>query len=137
MVAKVRNLRTSYIDSQFHVVFNDLFQIIFSLGDNDMVIDTICNQLFESNWDVNAEDEFSVDGVLIYSPPLLDEVWLSEPEHQDRREKMHTQCHQHEEYQCIQFVVSHCPCLLLFLVLWLFQMMILVLILHLMLRCKN
>ena len=34
-----------------------------------------------------AEDEFSVNGELIYSPPPLDEVWLSEPEHQDKRER--------------------------------------------------
>ena len=39
-----------------------------------MVVDAICNQLFESNQDVYAEDKFSVDGELIYSPPPLNEV---------------------------------------------------------------
>ena len=63
------------------------FKTIFSLGDNDMVVDAICSQLFESNWDVYAEDELSVDWELIYSPPPLDKVWLSESECQDGRNR--------------------------------------------------
>ena len=98
LVAHVRNLRTSYISPQFHVVFDDLFQTVFSLGYNNIVVDAICNQLFENNWDIYDEDEFSVDEELIYSLPPLDEVGLSEPEH----EKMQAQCCQNEECQCIQ-----------------------------------
>ena len=33
-----------------------MFQIVFSLGDNDMLVNAVCNQLFESNWNVYAED---------------------------------------------------------------------------------
>ena len=79
-MANVRNIRTSYVSPQFHVIFDDLFQTIFSLDDNDMIVDAICNQLFESNWDIYAEDEFSVDEELIYSLPPLDDVRLSELE---------------------------------------------------------
>ena len=71
---------------------------VFNLGENYMVVDAIFNQLFESKHDVYAEDEFSVDGELIYSLPPLDEVWLSEPEDHDRREKMHAQHCRHEEH---------------------------------------
>ena len=67
----VRNLKTSYVSSQFHAVFNDLFQTTFSLGDYDIVLDAICTQLLKNNWDV-TEDEFSMDGESIYSPPLVD-----------------------------------------------------------------
>ena len=56
LVVNVRNLRTSYFNPQFHIVFDDLFQIIFSFGDNDIILDALCNQLFESNWGVYAED---------------------------------------------------------------------------------
>ena len=80
LVATVRNLRTSYVSPQFHVVFDDFSQTVFSLGDNDVVVDAICNQLFESNWGVYAENEFGVDGILIYYPPPLDKACLSEPE---------------------------------------------------------
>ena len=30
-----------------------------------------------------AEEEYDEDGFLIYKPPPLDEVWLSEPKHCD------------------------------------------------------
>ena len=85
LVVNVRNLRTNSVSPQFHVVFDGHFQIVFSSGENDMVVNAICNYLIESNQDVFAEDEFSVDGKY--------EVQLSEPEHQNRREKMQTQCH--------------------------------------------
>ena len=39
LVMNARNLQTGYIIFLFHVVFDDLFQAIFSLGDNDMVYD--------------------------------------------------------------------------------------------------
>ena len=72
-----------------------------------MVVDAICNQLFESNWDIYAEDELSLDGEMIYSPPSLDDVWLSEPEHQERSEKMQVKHCWHEECQCIQAFTVH------------------------------
>ena len=65
---------------QFHVVFDDLFRTVFSSGDNDEVIDAICNNLFETNREVYAEDEFDADRNLIYHPLPLDEVWLFESE---------------------------------------------------------
>ena len=109
LVMNVRNLRTGYVSPQFHVVFDDLFHTNFSSGDNDIVIDAICNQLFKSNHDVYAEDEFIVNGEFIYFLPFLDVVWLSEPELQDREEKMHAQCHQYEECQCIQICSTPLP----------------------------
>ena len=51
-----------------------------------MVVNVICNELFGSNGDLYANDEFSVDGETIYSPSPLDEVWLSKPEHWDRKD---------------------------------------------------
>ena len=73
---------------QFHVVFDDLFQTVFSSGDNNTVIDAICNNLFETNREVYAEDEFDADENLVYRPPPLDEVWLDESERQDRRDQL-------------------------------------------------
>ena len=103
LVANVRNLRTGYVSPQFLVEFDDLFQTVFSLGDNNIVADTICKQLFGSNWNIYAKDVFSVDGELIYSLPPSDEVWLSEPECWDRREKVQAKHCQHEECLFIQF----------------------------------
>ena len=35
------------------------FKTIFNSGENDLLVDAICNYLFESNQDVYFEDEFS------------------------------------------------------------------------------
>ena len=56
LVTHDRSLRTVYVIPKFLVVFDELFQIVFSLGDNDMLVNAVCNQLFESNWNVYAED---------------------------------------------------------------------------------
>ena len=38
-----------------------------------------------------VEEEYDDDGVLIYEPPPLDEVWLSEPERRDRQDALRRQ----------------------------------------------
>jgi hypothetical protein len=91
LVANVRNLSTGFVSPQYHVVFDDLFQTVFRSGDNDPVVDEICNNLFEYNRDVYAEDEFDSDGNLVYRPPPLDEVWLDESERRDRRDRLRRQ----------------------------------------------
>ena len=58
LVANVQNLSTGFVSPQDHVVFDDMFQTVYSSGDNDVVVDEICNNLFEFNQDVFAEDEF-------------------------------------------------------------------------------
>ena len=74
------------MSTQYHVVFDDLFQTVGSSEHNDVVMDEICNNLFEFNQDVFAEDEFDADGLLLYRPPPLDEVWLDESERRDHRD---------------------------------------------------
>ena len=59
---------------QFHVVFDDLFQTVFSSGKDDVLVDRICNELFRYNRDVYAEDKFDSAGNLVYCPPPLDEL---------------------------------------------------------------
>ena len=91
LVANVRHLTTGFVSPQYHVVFDDLFETVFSSGYDDALVDTICNNLFEYNRDVYAEEEFDSSGNLIYHPPPLDEVWLDEPERRDRRERLRHQ----------------------------------------------
>ncbi len=54
---------------QYHVVFDDLFQTVFSPGNDGVLVDRICNELFEYNRDVYAEDEFDSVGNPVYRPP--------------------------------------------------------------------
>ncbi len=75
----MRNLSTGYISTQYHLVFDNLFETVIFQGDNDNVIDGIYNDLFECNRDWYAVEEYD-DGKLIYRPPPLDDVWLDEHE---------------------------------------------------------
>ena len=82
-VALVRNLHTGYISPQYHVVFDDKFETVFSGGKSEEEMDKICQKLFDGERENYVEEEYDSDGVLIYEPPPLDEVWLSEPERRD------------------------------------------------------
>jgi hypothetical protein len=73
-VANVRHLSTGYVAPQFYVVFDDLFETVICNGDNDAVINSICDGLFNQNRELYIEDEFNNDGLLVYKPPPLHEV---------------------------------------------------------------
>jgi hypothetical protein len=77
-VANVRHLSTGYVSPQFHVVFDDLFKTLIRNGDNGAVINIICDGLFNRDRELYVEDEFDNDGLLVYKPPSLHEVWLDE-----------------------------------------------------------
>ena len=70
LVANVRHLSTGHISPQFHLVFDDLFETVFHEGDNDVVIDAICNDLFEFNQDWYAKEEYDKDKLIYRLPPL-------------------------------------------------------------------
>jgi hypothetical protein len=78
LVANVRHLSTGYVSPQFQVAFDDLFETVVRNGDNDAVINSICDGLFERNRELYVKDEFDADGMLVYKPPPLHEVWLDE-----------------------------------------------------------
>ena len=90
-VALVRNLHTGYVSPQYHVVFDDKFETVFSDGKSSAELDAICAKLFVSGRESYVEDEYDEDGILIYRPPSLDEVWLSEPERRTRRKALEEQ----------------------------------------------
>lgn len=99
LVANVRHLSTGHISPQYHVVFDDLFETVFSTGENDATVDAICNNLFDHNRDWYALEEYNEDGKLIYRPPPLDEVWLTEPERRERKQQLSDQRRRYREEQ--------------------------------------
>ena len=102
LVAKVRHLSTGFVSPQYHVVFDDKFETVFSSGVDDGVVDAICDRLFESNKDIYVEPEFNFDGELVYSPPPLDEIWLTEPERRERIDKLRDQRIRNEDIQRVR-----------------------------------
>ncbi|KAL7485377.1 hypothetical protein ACHAW6_010970 [Cyclotella cf. meneghiniana] len=97
-VALVRNLQMGYISTQCHVVFDDKFNTVFHTGKSTEELDKICKELFVENQDCYFEEEYDEDGMLIYKPPPLDDVWLLELEHQE--------CKVDLEKQWIHFLVG-------------------------------
>ncbi|KAL7481771.1 hypothetical protein ACHAW6_007441 [Cyclotella cf. meneghiniana] len=82
-VAQVQNLHTGYISLQYHVVFNNKFLAVFHDAKSTEKFHKICDDLFVNSQDCYEEEEYNKDGVLIYKPPPLDKVWLSELEQQE------------------------------------------------------
>ena len=64
---------------------------MFSDGKSSAELDTICAEQLVSSRESYVKDEYDEDGILIYSPPPLDEVWLSEPERRTRRKALEEQ----------------------------------------------
>ena len=77
-MANVRHLPTNFISPQFHVVFDDLFETVNRIGVDEPVIESICQDLFQLNRKLYAEEELDKAGNIIYQPPPLHEVWLDE-----------------------------------------------------------
>ena len=66
----------SYVSTQYHVVFDDLFETVFSSSADDALVDSICKKLYGTSCEVYATDEYNANNNLVYKPPPLDEVWL-------------------------------------------------------------
>ncbi|KAL7474399.1 hypothetical protein ACHAW6_000372 [Cyclotella cf. meneghiniana] len=79
-VASVHNLHTGHVSPKYHVVFNNKFKTVFHDGKTLEELDKICAELFVDSKEHFIECEYDEDGLLIYRPPPLNEVWLSEPE---------------------------------------------------------
>ena len=77
---------TSLRDTCLHSITWSL--TVFSTG-NDALLDDICNRLFDSDCDFYFyDDEITSNDSLVYHPPPLDEVWLSEPERRARHREL-------------------------------------------------
>ncbi len=69
LVANVRHLSTNFISPQFRVVFDDLFETVNRIGVDKPVIESICQDLFQLNRELYAEEELNEAGNIIYQPP--------------------------------------------------------------------
>ena len=68
-VALVRNLHTGHVSPQYHVVFDDKFETVFSNGKTDEEFDKLYEQLFVNQRECYVEEEYDENGILIYEPP--------------------------------------------------------------------
>jgi hypothetical protein len=97
LVVNVRHLSTGCVSPQFDVVFDDLFETVICNGDNDAVVISIGNDLFNQNHELYVENKFDADDFLIYKPPPLHEVWLNEAGCCQGKEDLLRQCCQNKD----------------------------------------
>ena len=64
---------------------------MFSTGENDQVFEAISDMLWDKNRELYALDEFDKDGLLIYQPPPLNDVWLNKEERRDKKVRLRKQ----------------------------------------------
>ncbi len=65
LIANIWHLKTSYVSPQFHVVFDDLFKTVFSSGADDALVDFICKNLYRTNCEIYATDEYDAHNNLV------------------------------------------------------------------------
>ena len=80
-------------------MFDDKFETVFNDGKTPEEMDRLGETLFAGNRECYVEEEFDQDGVLVYEPPPLDKVWLTEPERRDRRSSLEKQRRRTEKKQ--------------------------------------
>ncbi len=66
-------------------------------GDNDAVVNSICDGLFNWNCKLYVGNEFDANDMLIYKSPPLHEVWLDETGRCQGKEDLLWQGHQNED----------------------------------------
>ena len=65
-MSQIKHLKTGYDSPQYHVLLNNLFQTMFRKGEDNVVIDTICNILWGSNHHIYMDDQYIYTRELIY-----------------------------------------------------------------------
>lgn len=101
LVALVRHLKTGYVSPQFHVVFDDLYQSVYRSSADTSILDMICDEIFEEGHDWYAEEEYE-NGQLVYKPPPLHDVWLSEEDRRSKKEQLADQRRRYEERESLK-----------------------------------
>ncbi|KAL7549760.1 hypothetical protein ACHAWF_013025 [Thalassiosira exigua] len=100
LLALVRHLGTSFVSPQYHVVFDNKLERVYSAGADDEVVDAIYKDLFENSRDWYVKLEYNEDGMLVYEPPQLDTVWLSEPDQLEHKKRLREQCARNNGLRC-------------------------------------
>jgi hypothetical protein len=108
LVANVRHLQTNYISPQFHLIHDDNFETILNdtLLDHPLSDDPLLD-IFETSREVYSKIERADDGAIVYTPPPLDDIWLDEGEHREKRlevAKEHARAH-----DCWKFEAKRAP----------------------------
>ena len=62
-----------------------MFENLYITGENDPIVDAICNNLFDHKHDWYVLEEYDKDRKLVYKHPPFHEVWFTDPEQRRRK----------------------------------------------------
>jgi hypothetical protein len=74
-----------------------LFETVFSSGTNNVLVESICENLYETSCKIYATDEYDAHNNLVYKPPPLDEFWLDAEGREQNKIELQKQCKRNEE----------------------------------------
>jgi hypothetical protein len=97
LVANIRHLKTGFVSPQYHVVFDDCLETVFSSGADDVLVDSICENLYGTSCEIYATDEYDANDNLVYKSPPLDEVWLDAEGREQSKIELRKQRKRNEE----------------------------------------
>jgi hypothetical protein len=85
-VGRVRHLTTNFVSPQYHVVYDDKFETIHN---GTTIAETGAEDLFTSLFE-NARNHYAPMernelGKVVFEPPPLHDMWLSESERCEKR----------------------------------------------------
>ena len=78
LTANSHHIKIGHISPQYQVVFDDLFETMYSTGENDPIVDAIWKNLFDHKHDWYVLEEYDKERELLYKPPPLHEVWITD-----------------------------------------------------------
>ena len=110
-IGRVWHLSTGYVSPQYHVVYNDLFKTTFAGRIiNNATSDALFDKLFKNVREEYAPAEYDDLGRIIFEPPPLDDIWLSEGERRDKRVNLRRrQVREREQWTKNQEQVQNSP----------------------------
>ncbi len=65
LVANIWHLKMGYVSPQYHVVFNDLFETVFSSSADNTLVDSICENLYGTSCEIYLTDEYDAHNNLM------------------------------------------------------------------------
>ena len=66
LVDNLQHLSSGNISPHFHLVFDDLFETVNKQGDNDITIEVICSDIFDTHKYCYEKEDFDNSGNIIY-----------------------------------------------------------------------
>lgn len=108
-IALAWNLHTGFVSPQYHDVFDYKLRPSFTMG-RPLLSLTTSAIIFCQYCECYVKEQFNKDGIHVYDPPLLNEVWLPEEERCDCAHLLDKQHTHHATHECEleTYELKHC-----------------------------